>query len=56
MDSEVQIELLAGQRKAIKQAIKDEEHRPHPDDLVLHDLKRQKLALKDQIHDIETHQ
>jgi hypothetical protein len=55
MDSEVQIELLAGQRKALKQAIKDEEHRPHPDDLVLHDLKRQKLALKDQMHDIETH-
>jgi hypothetical protein len=55
MDSEVQLELLSSQRKALKQAIRDEEHRPHPDDLVLHDLKKQKLALKDQIHDIEQH-
>ena len=54
MDSEVEIVLIANQRKAIKQAIRDEEHRPHPDDLVIHDLKRQKLALKDQLHDIET--
>ena len=54
MDSEVQIEILSNQHKALKQAIKEEEHRPHPDDLLLHDLKRKKLALKDQIHELQT--
>ena len=54
MASEVEIVLIANQRKAIKQAIKSEEHRPHPDDLVIYDLKRQKLALKDQMHELQT--
>ena len=55
MDSEVQIEILSNEHKALKQLIKEEEHRPHPDDLLLHDLKRKKLALKDQIHELQTH-
>ncbi len=55
MNSEAQIEALAEKRSALKQAIHEENQRPHPDDNLINELKRQKLRLKDQIHELETH-
>jgi len=35
---------------ALEHEIETEEGRPHPDDVHLHELKKQKLLLKDQIN------
>lgn len=52
MDSEPQLEALIEQHSELKQAIINEAQRPHPDDALVGDLKRQKLRLKDQIHEL----
>lgn len=41
------VEALASKHKALHARIELEEHRPHPDEDLLHRLKKQKLALKD---------
>ncbi len=55
MNSDAQIDALSTKRDALKQAIADENLRPHPDDARIAELKKEKLKLKDTIHDIEHH-
>jgi hypothetical protein len=43
------VEVLASKHAALAQQINLEEHRAHPDDTLLHRLKKEKLALKDAI-------
>ncbi len=43
------IESLRSQHALLDDAIREESHRPHPDELRLHELKREKLRLKDEI-------
>jgi hypothetical protein len=45
-DHVVQLQVKHSELEA---AIEKENARPHPDDIYLHDLKRQKLRLKDEI-------
>ena len=42
-----QVEAIASKHAALQAKIDREEHRPHPDDIVLHQLKKEKLRLKD---------
>jgi len=49
-----QIETLRRKHAELDAALEEEERRPMPDATVLQDLKRQKLALKDQIASLET--
>ena len=44
-----QVEALASKHAALHTKIDSEEHRPHPDDDLLHRLKKEKLRLKDAI-------
>jgi hypothetical protein len=43
----VQVEALASKHAALHARIDQEEHRPHPDDDLLHRLKKERLKLKD---------
>lgn len=43
------IEALKARHAALDNAIQEENTRPHPDDTRIHDLKRQKLKIKDEI-------
>jgi hypothetical protein len=43
------IESLRSQHALLDDAIREENHRPHPDDNRIHELKREKLRLKDEI-------
>lgn len=53
MSAEAHIEQLREKHVELEQAISVENQRPHPDDLVIADLKRQKLRVKDEIHRLE---
>jgi len=53
MNSDAQIDALSEKRDALKIAITEENQRPHPDDGRIAELKKEKLRLKDQIHDLE---
>ena len=44
-----QVEELSSKHAAIHAMIDEEEHRPHPDEDLLHRLKKEKLRLKDQM-------
>ncbi len=44
-----QVDALASKHAALHAKIDVEEHRPHPDDTLLHQLKKEKLRLKDAI-------
>jgi hypothetical protein len=48
-----QIKSLHDKHAELESTIEAEENRPMPDNAVLQDLKRQKLAIKDQIADLE---
>ncbi len=54
LDSHIQ--ELSDKHHKLDEQIQDELHRPHPDDIILSDLKKRKLRLKEQIerlrHDI----
>ena len=41
------VDALASRHAALHAMIATEEHRAHPDDTLLHRLKKEKLALKD---------
>jgi hypothetical protein len=41
------VEELASKHAALHALIDEEEHRPHPDEDLLHRLKKEKLRLKD---------
>lgn len=44
---QAQAEALEAKHARLQALIDEEEHRPHPDDIRLHQLKKEKLALKD---------
>ncbi len=43
------IDALKAKHQALEFAIEKEENRPHPDDIQIHSLKKQKLKIKDEI-------
>ncbi len=49
------VDALESKHAALHALIEEEEHRPHPDDDLLHRLKKEKLRLKDEITGHMTH-
>ncbi len=49
MTVDERIEALRAKHVSLKQAIDEENHRPHPDDMKIAQLKREKLRIKDEI-------
>ena len=47
------IDSLRSRHATLESKLEDEERRPSPDDGTVHDLKRQKLAIKDEITRLE---
>ena len=47
------IEALKARHAALEKTIHDEEVRPHPDDDVIHELKKRKLRIKDELATLE---
>jgi hypothetical protein len=54
MSVQEHIEALRSKHLDLKQEIEQENQRPHPDDLHIAELKRQKLRIKDEITQLET--
>ncbi len=54
MSVQDRIESLKSKHHELENKIEAEEIRPHPDDALIHDLKRQKLKLKDEISALAT--
>jgi hypothetical protein len=46
---QAQAESLEQKHAALQALIDEEEHRPHPDEIRLHELKKEKLRIKDEI-------
>ena len=49
MQANESIDTLRDKHASLEQAIEEERQRPHPDDLQLYRLKREKLRIKDEI-------
>lgn len=49
MSLEDRVKALQDKHADLDRILEDEESRPLPDNVVLHDIKRQKLAIKDEI-------
>jgi hypothetical protein len=49
------VEALASKHAAVQAQIDREEQRPYPDDVLLHQLKKEKLRLKDEINGLTLH-
>ena len=49
------VEELESKHAALPSLIEEEEHRSHPDDDLLHRLKKEKLRLKDELAGHPTH-
>ncbi len=49
------VEALASQHAALQAQIDAEERRPHPDEVLLHRLKKEKLRLKDEMMGLTVH-
>jgi hypothetical protein len=47
--NQAQVESLEQKHAALEAQINQEEHRPHPDDLRLHELKKEKLRIRDEM-------
>jgi hypothetical protein len=47
------IEALRARHQSLEQALQEEIHRPLPNDEMIHDIKRQKLRIKDEIYQLE---
>jgi hypothetical protein len=47
------IEALRARHQSLEQALQDEIHRPLPNEEMIHDIKRQKLKIKDEIYQLE---
>jgi hypothetical protein len=47
------VEALREKHASLERAIDEEIHRPLPDQAAIHDLKRQKLRIKDEIFQLE---
>jgi hypothetical protein len=50
-----QVESLESKHQALHALIDEEEHRPHPDEDLLHRLKKEKLRIKDELAGHLTH-
>ena len=44
---QAQVDSLENKHASLEEMIDEEEHRPHPDDIKLHQLKKEKLRVKD---------
>jgi hypothetical protein len=55
MAAEVRADSLKAKHAALDMQISEEERRPLPDTTVIHDLKRQKLKIKDELRKIAVH-
>jgi hypothetical protein len=55
MSLQDRIETLREKHAALERAIDEENSRPHPNDDAISDLKRQKLRIKDEIFQLESH-
>jgi hypothetical protein len=53
MTEESQVEVLTKRHAELDRQLEDEQARPMPDSGIIAELKRQKLALKDQIQNAE---
>ena len=49
MSLDERIDNLKSKHQALEAAIEDENNRPHPDDLEIASLKKQKLRIKDEL-------
>ena len=49
MSLEDRVKTLQGKKEDIEKILEEEQGRPLPDNIAVHDLKRQKLAIKDEI-------
>ena len=49
MSLEDRVKTLKEKHQDLEKVLEVEENRPMPDNIVIHDLKRQKLAIKDEI-------
>ena len=49
MSLEDRVKTLQDKKEDIEKILEEEEGRPLPDNISVHDLKRQKLAIKDEI-------
>lgn len=49
IETDSHLSSLAEKHRRLEQAIEEENSRPHPDDIRLHALKREKLRLKDEM-------
>ena len=52
---DVRAQSLKAKHNALEHQIDEENKRPLPDDRLLHDLKRQKLEIKDELQKIAVH-
>ena len=55
MSLQDRIESLRARHRTLEDAIVQEIHRPLPNEDLLHDLKRQKLRIKDEIAELARH-
>ncbi|WP_422365505.1 YdcH family protein [Pelagibius sp.] len=55
MTADERVSSLLSKHAAIDHAIDEENQRPHPDDLRIHELKREKLRIKDEIAGHDSH-
>lgn len=49
MHAQAHIAALSRKHETLNSRISEEEHRPVPDSMVLHELKREKLRVKDEM-------
>ena len=50
MQTDERLDILHDKHATLERAIEEENLRPHPDDIRLSELKREKLRIKDEIH------
>jgi hypothetical protein len=55
MMEDVRAQSLKAKHAALESQISEEERRPLPDTALLHELKRQKLKIKDELQKIAVH-
>ena len=55
MSVQDRIEALREKHASLERALDEEVHRPLPNQDAVHDLKRQKLRIKDEIYQLEKH-
>ena len=55
MSLQDRIQALRARHQSLELALEDEIHRPMPNDDTVHDLKRQKLKIKDELFELENH-